>query len=76
MDRVRYQWILQQLRATRHTSSKKWYKEINGQLFWINTNGKQLRVIQEQEKDIILNGLHSNSLARHFGKDNTYQRIK
>jgi transposase InsO family protein len=76
MDRVRYQWILQQIRATRPTPSKKWYRESNGQLYWINTNGKQLKVIQEQEKDIILNGLHSNSLAGHFGKDNTYQRIK
>jgi transposase InsO family protein len=76
MDRVRYQWILQQLRATRPTPSKKWYKEINGQLYWTNTNRHWLKVIQEHEKDIILNGLHSNPLSGHFGTDNTYQRIK
>jgi hypothetical protein len=76
MDRVRYQWILQQIRATRPTPSKKWYKEINRQLFWINTNGKRLKVILEQEKDIILNGLHSDSLSGHFGIENTLQRIK
>jgi hypothetical protein len=76
MDRVRYQWILQQLRVTRPTPSKKWYKEINEQLYWTNINRHWLKVIQEHEKNIILNGLHSDTLAGHFETENTYQRIK
>jgi hypothetical protein len=76
MDRVRYQWIQQQLRATRPTPSKKWFKEIQGILFRKGTNGQWLKVIQNFEKDIILNGLHSDPLSGHFGFENTLRKIK
>jgi hypothetical protein len=76
MDRVRYQWIQQQLRATRPTPSKKWFKEIQGILFRKGTNGQWLKVIQDFEKDIILNGLHSDPLSGHFGFENTLRKIK
>ena len=76
MDRVRYQWILNQLKATRPSPIAKWYKEINGKLYWTNTKRQWLRVILEQEKNIILNRLHSDTLAGHFGAENTYQRIR
>jgi Integrase zinc binding domain len=75
MDRVRYKWILQQVKATRSSPSKQWFKEINGQLFRIN-NGQWLKVIQDFEKNIILNGLHSDPLSGHFGSENTLKRIK
>ena len=76
MDRVRYNWIKQQLKVTRPTHSKKWFKEINSQLYWKGTNGQWLKVIQDFERNIILNGLHSDTLAGHFGQENTYRRIK
>ena len=76
MDRVRYQWILNQLKVTRPSPIAKWYKEINGKLYWTNTKRQWLRVILEQEKNIILNRLHSDTLAGHFGAENTYQRIR
>ena len=75
MDRVRYKWILQQVKATRSSPSKQWFKEINGQLFRKNNN-QWLKVIQDFEKNIILNGLHSNPLSGHFGNENTLRRIK
>ena len=67
MDKVRYNWIKQQLKMIRLTYSKKWFKKINSQLYWKGNNRQWLKVIQDFKKNIILNGLHSDSLVGYFG---------
>ena len=49
----------------------------NNKLYYKNSrnNPKPLRVIQEDEKDIVLYNLHSDPTAGHFGIEGTTQKI-